>query len=55
MDHQLRSELAEILMAEDNPGDVLIAEKSSREAKTRNPFKSIKDGKEAMDYLNQRG
>lgn len=47
--------LVEILMVEDNPGDVLITKKSLKEAKFLNGFNAVKDGEEAMDYLYKRG
>ncbi len=55
MTDQLQAKLVEILMVEDNPGDVEITEKSLKEGKIRNVFNSVKDGEEAMDYLYQRG
>ena len=45
----------EILMIEDNPGDVRLTREVLRDAKVRNSLHSAKDGDEAMDYLYKRG
>ncbi len=55
MNNQPQAELIEILMVDDNPGDIEITRKSLKEGKIRNVFNSVKDGEEAMDYLYQRG
>jgi CheY-like chemotaxis protein len=43
----------EILLVEDNPGDVILTEEAFSEAKLRNKIHVAKDGEEALDYLNK--
>ncbi len=45
----------EILLAEDNPGDVRLTEKALKEGKVLNNLSVVKDGVEAMDFLNKKG
>lgn len=44
-----------ILMADDDPEDVIFAEEALEEARLANDFRSVADGEELMDYLHQRG
>lgn len=44
-----------ILLVEDNPGDVRLTEEALREAKIVNRVWVARDGEEAMDFLRQRG
>lgn len=44
----------EILLAEDNEGDVLLAKIALKEAKIQNTLSIAKDGEEALDYLYKR-
>jgi chemotaxis family two-component system response regulator Rcp1 len=43
----------EILLVEDNPGDVELTRIAFREAKVRNPLRVVADGVQAMAYLRQ--
>ena len=44
-----------ILMVEDNPTDVLIAQEGFSGAQMRNTLHVADDGIEAIEFLNQRG
>lgn len=44
-----------ILMADDDPEDVMLAEDALEEARLANNFQAVKDGEELMDYLRRRG
>jgi CheY-like chemotaxis protein len=46
---------AEILMVEDNPGDVVLAIEALKEGKLLNRVSVVRDGVEAMSYLRRRG
>lgn len=45
----------EILMVEDNPGDVRLTVEALKEGKVRNNFHTVADGEEAMAYLRRQG
>jgi len=45
----------EILLVEDNPGDVRLTQEALRDAKVRNRMKTVPDGVEAMAFLRQTG
>lgn len=45
----------DILLVEDNPGDVDLAREGLDEVKIRNNLHVVVDGEEAMDYLRRRG
>jgi two-component system, chemotaxis family, response regulator Rcp1 len=45
----------EILLVEDNPGDVRLILEALKDAKVRNTVHSVEDGEQAMSYLNQEG
>jgi CheY-like chemotaxis protein len=45
----------EILMVEDNPGDVRLTQEALREAKVRNNIHVLTDGVEALAYLRRQG
>jgi len=45
----------EILMVEDNPGDVRLTVEALKEGKVRNNFHTAEDGEEALAYLRQEG
>ena len=48
-------ELVEILMADDDPDDRLLAERALKEARLKNGIRFVEDGEELMDYLHRRG
>lgn len=50
---QVRS--AEILLVEDNPGDVRLTMEAMRESKMHNRVTVVSDGEQALDYLQRRG
>ena len=45
----------EILMIEDNDGDVFLTRKALKSAKVANNLTVVTDGLEAMDYLHRKG
>jgi chemotaxis family two-component system response regulator Rcp1 len=45
----------EILLVEDNPGDVRLTKESFRDAKVRNIMETVADGVEAMAFLRREG
>ena len=45
----------EILLVEDNPGDVRLTEEGLKEGKIKNNLHVACDGKEAMDFLKRKG
>ena len=45
----------EILLVEDNPGDVRLTREALRDAKVRNQLSSVKDGVEALAFLRRAG
>jgi two-component system, chemotaxis family, response regulator Rcp1 len=47
--------VAEILLVEDNPVDVMVAEDALTEAKMSNKVHVAEDGEEALDFLHRRG
>lgn len=51
----LDSKPIEILLVEDNPGDVRLAAEALRDAKVRNQLHVVEDGVEAMSFLRREG
>lgn len=47
--------LVEILLVEDNPGDVRLAEEALRDNKLYNRVSVVQDGVEAIKFLRQKG
>lgn len=45
----------EILMVEDNPGDVRLTREALRDAKVRNHLSTVRDGVEALAFLRRQG
>ena len=45
----------EILLVEDNPGDVLLTREALRDSKLRINLNVVGNGEEAMDFLHRRG
>jgi two-component system, chemotaxis family, response regulator Rcp1 len=52
---QFQSNLIDILLVEDNPGDVRITREVLKDGKLRNNLFVCGDGEEALDFLRQRG
>jgi two-component system, chemotaxis family, response regulator Rcp1 len=48
-------ELVQILLVEDNPGDVRLTREALKEAKFRNTLQVVGDGVEALAYLRHQG
>jgi len=48
-------ELVQILLVEDNPGDVRLTREALKEAKFRNTLEVVGDGVEALAYLRRQG
>jgi CheY-like chemotaxis protein len=55
MNDESQGSLVEILLVEDNPGDVRLTEEAMKEAKMRNNLSVACDGVEAMAFLRQEG
>ncbi len=53
--HSTNGHPIEILLVEDNPGDVRLTEEAMREAKMRNRLHVVEDGVEAMAFLRREG
>jgi len=47
--------MAEILLVEDNPGDVRLTLEASKENKMLNNISVVNDGVEALDFLRRKG
>ncbi len=45
----------EILLVEDNPGDVRLTREALTDGKVCNNLSVVEDGEQALDYLHQRG
>jgi CheY-like chemotaxis protein len=45
----------EILLVEDNPGDVRLTEEAFKDGKVLNELHVVKDGVEALDFLRRQG
>jgi chemotaxis family two-component system response regulator Rcp1 len=54
MEDKLGSSI-EILLAEDNPGDVRLTREALKESKIRNNLNVVPDGMEAMAFLRRQG
>ncbi|WP_246998734.1 response regulator [Halosolutus gelatinilyticus] len=50
-----QAEPAQILLVEDNPGDVRLTEEAFKQGRIENDLYTVSDGTEALEYLNQRG
>ena len=48
-------EMVQILMADDDPDDRLMAKKALYEYRLKNGIRFVEDGEELMDYLHRRG
>ena len=55
MGQAIRAEMVDILLVEDNPGDVRLTVEVFKEGKVRNRLAVASDGVEALDYLHRRG
>lgn len=50
-----QGKVIDILLVEDNPGDVVLAQEALKESKVRNKLYVVEDGVEAMAFLRQEG
>ena len=55
MSDQSNGSLVEILLVEDNPGDVRLTQEAMKEGKMRNNLSVARDGVEAMAFLRREG
>lgn len=55
MNHDQKLRPVEILLVEDNPGDVRLAQEGLKEGKIRNHLSVVRDGEEALAYLRREG
>ncbi len=55
MSKQTFGNLVEILMVEDNPGDVRLTREALKESKVRNKMHVVEDGVEALAFLRREG
>ncbi|QLG26517.1 response regulator [Halorarum halophilum] len=55
MSERLAGDPAEILLVEDNPGDIRLTQEAFEEGEIRNTLRVVTDGVAAMDFLYQRG
>ena len=53
MNYKLTGRPIEILLVEDNPGDVRLTEEALKEGKVLNTHHLVKDGVEAMAFLHR--
>ena len=51
----LEAKVIDILLVEDNPGDVRLAQEALKESKIRNKLFVVEDGVEAMAFLRRQG
>lgn len=52
---EIQGKMIDILLVEDNPGDVRLAQEALKESKVRNKLFIVEDGVEAMAFLHQQG
>ena len=52
---EFSGKVIDILLVEDNPGDVRLAQEALKESKVRNKLFVVEDGVEAMTFLRQQG
>jgi CheY-like chemotaxis protein len=50
-----RSKPIEVLLVEDDPGDVLMTREALAESKVMNELHVVSDGEEALEFLHRRG
>lgn len=50
-----RPKVLDILMVDDDPGDIRITQEALKECKIATRLTSCSDGQDALDYLNKRG
>ena len=55
MNNEESSKTIEILLVEDNPADIRLAQEAFKDAKVRNILHTVGDGVEAMAFLRRQG
>ncbi len=55
MNDQLIGKPIEVLLVEDNPGDVRLTQEAFKEGRVRNQLNVVSDGEKAMSYLRREG
>jgi chemotaxis family two-component system response regulator Rcp1 len=55
MNYQMNSRPVQILLVEDNPGDVRLVQEALRDEKIINQVHVVNDGVEAMEFLRNQG
>ena len=55
VDKKMESRHVDILLVEDNPGDVRLTKEALRDAKVLNKIYVAKDGVEAMEFIHREG
>jgi len=55
MSEPINGRPVEILLVEDNPGDVRLTQEALKEAKVRNNLYVARDGEDALAFLNREG
>lgn len=55
MTRHVSNDEIEILLVEDNPGDVRLTQEMLKEARVANHLEVVTDGEQALDFLFQRG
>lgn len=55
MNNQYNGKLVDILLVEDNPGDVRLTQEVLKEAKVKNDLHVVSDGDEALAFLRREG
>ncbi len=55
MNQEVKIKLADILLVEDNPGDVRLAKEALKDSKLLNKLYQVSDGIEAIAFLRQQG
>ena len=48
-----RSNIAPILMADDDKDDLMMTERALKENRVANPFVAVPDGEQLLDYLRR--
>lgn len=55
MSQEYLGQMIEILLVEDNPGDVRLTQEALKEAKVSNRMNVVVDGEEALQYVRRQG
>ena len=55
MNNQMIGKPIEVLLVEDNPGDVRLTQEAFKEGRVQNQLNVVNDGEEALSYLRQEG